>query len=167
MVSIAAFQAVDPGSIPGRRNIFSISGRPQQEENTPFWHSEKIYSIPGVQKGFPTPGIEPGPPGWEPGILTTRPYRIGCSMWGLLSRDTLMGQQQVSFHRWYSSSSIHMPLWRNRLARSAVNREAGGSSPPRGATFCFAPPPFSLTLSHFGRHKTSIEWPHRVPGSLV
>ena len=73
MVSIAAFQAVDPGSIPGRRNIFSISGRPQQEENTPFWHSEKIYSIPGVQKGFPTPGIEPGPPGWEPGILTTRP----------------------------------------------------------------------------------------------
>ena len=36
MVSIAAFQAVDPGSIPGRRNIFSISGRPQQEENTPF-----------------------------------------------------------------------------------------------------------------------------------
>ena len=127
----------------------------------------KIYSIPGVQKGFPTPGIEPGPPGWEPGILTTRPYRIGCSMWGLLSRDTLMGQQQVSFHRWYSSSSIHMPLWRNRLARSAVNREAGGSSPPRGATFCFAPPPFSLTLSHFGRHKTSIEWPYRVPGSLV
>jgi hypothetical protein len=25
---------------------------------------------------FPIPGIEPGPPGWEPGILTTRPYRI-------------------------------------------------------------------------------------------
>ena len=24
MVSIAAFQAVDPGSIPGRRNIFSF-----------------------------------------------------------------------------------------------------------------------------------------------
>jgi hypothetical protein len=36
MVSIAAFQAVDPGSIPGRRNIFSVSGRPQKEENTPF-----------------------------------------------------------------------------------------------------------------------------------
>ena len=27
-------------------------------------------------KKFPIPGIEPGPPGWEPGILTTRPYRI-------------------------------------------------------------------------------------------
>ena len=26
------------------------------------------------------------------------------------------------------------PLWRNWLARSAVNRKAGGSSPPRGAT---------------------------------
>ena len=26
-------------------------------------------------KYVPTPGIEPGPPGWEPGILTTRPYR--------------------------------------------------------------------------------------------
>ncbi len=23
---------------------------------------------------FPIPGIEPGPPGWEPGILTTRQY---------------------------------------------------------------------------------------------
>ena len=25
---------------------------------------------------FPVPGIEPGPPGWKPGILTTRPHRI-------------------------------------------------------------------------------------------
>ena len=28
------------------------------------------------------------------------------------------------------------PLWRNRLARSAVNRKVGGSNPPRGACFC-------------------------------
>ena len=27
----------------------------------------------------------------------------------------------------------HMPPWRNRLARSAVNRKVGGSSPPGGA----------------------------------
>ena len=27
----------------------------------------------------------------------------------------------------------YKPLWRNWLARSAVNRKAGGSSPPRGA----------------------------------
>ena len=29
--------------------------------------------------------------------------------------------------------SLCMPLWRNWLARSAVNRKDGGSSPPRGA----------------------------------
>ena len=23
---------------------------------------------------FPIPGVEPGPPGWKPGILTARPY---------------------------------------------------------------------------------------------
>ena len=28
------------------------------------------------------------------------------------------------------------PLWRNWLARSAVNRKAGGSSPPGGEIFC-------------------------------
>ena len=29
-----------------------------------------------IKKNFPVPGIEPEPPGWEPGILATRPYRI-------------------------------------------------------------------------------------------
>ena len=29
---------------------------------------------------FPTPGIEPGPPGWEPGILTTRQCRIAIDV---------------------------------------------------------------------------------------
>ena len=29
---------------------------------------------------------------------------------------------------------VNKPLWRNWLARSAVKRKAGGSSPPRGAT---------------------------------
>ena len=29
----------------------------------------------------------------------------------------------------------HMPPWRNRLARSAVNRKVGGSSPPGGGIF--------------------------------
>jgi hypothetical protein len=27
-----------------------------------------------IAKNFPTPGIEPGPPAWKAGILTTRPY---------------------------------------------------------------------------------------------
>ena len=34
-----------------------------------------------------------------------------------------------------TSSCNHMPPWRNRLARSAVNRKVGGSSPPGGAHF--------------------------------
>jgi hypothetical protein len=29
----------------------------------------------------------------------------------------------------------YKPLWRNWLARSAVNRKAGGSIPPRGASY--------------------------------
>ena len=60
MVSIAAFQAVDPGSIPGRRNIFSISGRPQQEEKPPFWHSEKYIQFLVSKKGFRHRELNPG-----------------------------------------------------------------------------------------------------------
>ena len=108
MVSIAAFQAVDPGSIPGRRNFFQIwkgscvnlfwaveefprgltariSGfHPGGPGSTPgvgtlfswiFLKSKfKFYllwtflNFFGGQKGVPLPGIEPGPPGWEPDI---------------------------------------------------------------------------------------------------
>ena len=32
-----------------------------------------------------------------------------------------------------AGSHINMPPWRNWLARSAVNRKVGGSSPPGGA----------------------------------
>ena len=35
-----------------------------------------------------------------------------------------------------------MSLWRNRLARSAVNRKVGGSSPPRDGTVLLAQSPF-------------------------
>ena len=49
MVSIAAFQAVDPGSIPGRRRTFSYNFYGEASKN-------KL-------KIFPLPGIEPGPPG--------------------------------------------------------------------------------------------------------
>ena len=40
------------------------------------------------------------------------------------------------------AASTAKPPWRNRLARSAVNRKVGGSSPPGGAKiffFCFDP----------------------------
>ena len=35
-----------------------------------------MRNVESKTKMIPIPGIEPGPPGWEPGILTTRPYRI-------------------------------------------------------------------------------------------
>ena len=38
------------------------------------------------------------------------------------------------------SGMQHLPPWRNRLARSAVNRKVGGSSPPGGATFLLVHP---------------------------
>ena len=46
------------------------------------WNSGQLNKKRGkkeadVKKTFvPMPGIEPGPPGWKPGILTTRPHRI-------------------------------------------------------------------------------------------
>ena len=40
-------------------------------------------------------------------------------------------------------------LWRNRLARSAVNRKVGGSSPPRDADFFFTfPTSIHLATQH-------------------
>ena len=35
-------------------------------------------------------------------------------------------------------SYFNEPPWRNRLARSAVNRKVGGSSPPGGGFFLFS-----------------------------
>ena len=52
----------------------------------------------------------------------------------------------------------NMPLWRNWLARSAVNRKAGGSSPPRGeitqADVCFVQ---FLQIDSFLRYFTLLE----------
>ena len=53
-------------------------------------------------------------------------------------RYTLVLQKQESTLSLLSSIGetaqpiMSMPLWRNRLARSAVNRKVGGSSPPGG-----------------------------------
>ena len=37
------------------------------------------------KKGVPTPGVEPGPAGWEPAILTARPCRIEYVLYHLKS----------------------------------------------------------------------------------
>jgi hypothetical protein len=49
----------------------------------------------------------------------------------------------MSTRPWILALSITLPPWRNRLARSAVNRKVGGSSPPGGALL-FAPFPAKL-----------------------
>ena len=44
-----------------------------------------------------------------------------------------MLDERECFERYDSLIIFHQPPWRNRLARSAVNRKVGGSSPPGGA----------------------------------
>ena len=41
---------------------------------------------------FPVPGIEPGPPGWKPDILATRPYRITytASYWNVICMEHVL-----------------------------------------------------------------------------
>ena len=41
--------------------------------------------------------------------------------------------------KYIGTQGIRWSLWRNRLARSAVNRKVGGSSPPRDELETFFP----------------------------
>ena len=43
------------------------------DRNWPTPYGEKQNKRNRIIKKPPNPGIEPGPPGWKPGILTTRP----------------------------------------------------------------------------------------------
>ena len=50
----------------------------------------------------------------------------------------LFSRFRLCYHpcaNWTRPTVMKWPLWRNWLARSAVNRKVGGSSPPRGAIF--------------------------------
>ena len=48
--------------------------------------------------------------------------------WG---QGTYPGNEYVSTPYRVQNRRVLLSLWRNRLARSAVNRKVGGSSPPR------------------------------------
>lgn len=78
--------------------------------------------------GVPTPGVEPGPPGWKPGILTARPYvyRVFTMVFGFL-RATLIIYDQWSKEpgSWLFMDfpSVHWVI--SRLPR--VKRSMGGS----------------------------------------
>ena len=48
---------------------FCIRSKTNEKKNKGNgWRRTKKFSI------LPIPGVEPGPPGWKPGILTARPY---------------------------------------------------------------------------------------------
>ena len=43
-----------------------------------WYFSTEILLGEEKKKMLPIPGVEPGPPGWKPGILTARPYGNDC-----------------------------------------------------------------------------------------
>ena len=49
----------------------------------------------------------------------------------LRERRHILGISQCLLHREARKGGVLLSLWRNGLARSAVNRKVGGSSPPR------------------------------------
>ena len=66
------------------------------------------------------PGSHPGGPGSTPGV--------GIPFW-------TPKMNKVHCIHLFLKLQTHKPPWRNWLARSAVNRKVGGSSPPGGANF--------------------------------
>ena len=96
------------------------------------------------------PGGEPGSTAWKATMLTvtppTLPHRASVK-----SESEHRGSIEISSAFWsvvydsknvLSSPSPVPSLWRNRLARSAVNRKVGGSSPPRDVLY-FEEHPFT------------------------
>ena len=76
----------DPGSIPGRRK---------------FWNFERKGKFCEGQKKSPWRGIEPRPPAWQAGILTTRLSRIGY--YGPVEKHWSFPQKTVcSKNKWES-----------------------------------------------------------------
>merc|ERR1711954_604428 len=122
MVSIAAFQAVDPGSIPGRRIVLVRSemlNRPSCRDEVAEWlrrwtanpmGSARVGSNPILVEGFCFC------------FFNTATCRLFLD-------DSAQSKVTTQILAWQDRP----PPWRNRLVRSAVNRKVGGSSPPGGA----------------------------------
>lgn len=60
MVSIAAFQAVDPGSIPGRRNIFVQCSVLSARQLSHIKNSKVFFRRKSLQKVFRYRELNPG-----------------------------------------------------------------------------------------------------------
>ena len=53
-----------------------------------------------------------------------------------LNMISLIASYKLVIRFQLTSGILNQSLWRNRLARSAVNRKVGGSNPPRDDIFC-------------------------------
>ena len=53
--------------------------------------------------GVPIPGVEPGPPGWKPGILTARPYGNGPGHWSDRNQTgpTILAITNTKMQKWW------------------------------------------------------------------
>ena len=68
------------------------------------------------QKNTPRPGIEPGPPGWKPGILTPRPSGTRGDAFKILHQWNYLdfGFSAVSFNFFKNKFNSHVPKrWLN------------------------------------------------------
>ena len=81
------------------------------------------------------------PLGYGPSTL---PLRHAASLSSLAPIHALLTESRGRHKSWILSGIDTQSLWRNRLARSAVNRKVGGSSPPGGANF-FTPSNMMVT----------------------
>ena len=106
------------------------------------------------------PGSNWGPSACEADVITTTLWKL---IFGTRAEKKFLPQTLKNVflsHRTQLSwaKDRFKPLWRNWLARSAVNRKAGGSSPPRGAItqvdVCFVQ---FLQIDSFLRYFTLLE----------
>ena len=88
-----------------------------------WWHGVGVVTLFALcwlpryfreTKMIPTPGIEPGPPGWEPDILTTRPCRT-VEKKGKFSKI----ERRIVRESWWGNSSLRA-AWNCALARHAA-----------------------------------------------
>ena len=64
-------------------NILSINCTISQTSDKKSKSFSKYNLFQKGSKKFPIPGIEPGPSGWKPDILATRPYGIFISYFNI------------------------------------------------------------------------------------
>ena len=107
-----------------------------------------LTSGAGPARRAPAPTSPAAPPEPPPAarLLPPPPRRAPprCQRGYAQGGERAAASAEICTHR--SATSAAGSLWRNRLARSAVNRKVGGSSPPRDDRACFPVRGFILKL---------------------